>query len=77
MPNYSELRHIVDASGYKKMYVAEVLGISMATLDKKLKGETEFKLSEAAKLATLLGLSSERRDELFFGFKEMQDGTPR
>ena len=45
---------------------ASVLHISSNTLRHKLLGETQFKLDEAERLSTMLGLTMAERDACFF-----------
>ena len=47
-------------------YQAKVLGISTSTLKNKLSGRTDFKVSEADTLSSLLGLTPAQRDLCFF-----------
>lgn len=42
------------------------LGISITTLNYKLNGIQEFKLSEIQKICTILKLSKKERDNIFF-----------
>ena len=56
----------IQDSGYKLQYVASVLHISSNTLRHKLLGETQFKLDEAERLSTMLGLTMAERDACFF-----------
>ena len=60
------LNEMINDSGLKVKYVAQGLGITYYGLLKKLKGETEFKASEISKLSSILGMSAEKRDEIFF-----------
>ena len=67
MTDTIQLRTYIDHQGVKLGYVADVLGISSATLRLKLNNESEFKISEAEKLASLLRLTPDQRDDCFFG----------
>lgn len=62
-----QVRDYVEKSGLKLSHVARVVGVSPNTLRMKLNGETEFKLSEAQRLAELLRLTAEQREAFFFG----------
>ena len=66
MANTNLIYTYIQDSGYKLQYVASVLQISSNTLRHKLLGETQFKLDEAEKLATMLGLTMAERDACFF-----------
>ncbi len=60
------LRKKIDSSMIPKSCIAGCLGITRETLYRKLRGEREFKTSEIKRLATLLHLSNEERDSIFF-----------
>ena len=60
------LRTCIERKGVKLGYVANVLGISSATLRYKLNNERDFKLSEVDKLCSLLQLTRDQRDQCFF-----------
>lgn len=62
----AKLRQRIKDAGYRLGYVAEVLGISQYTLQKKLDNDSEFKISEVDALAKLLGLTPAEKNELFF-----------
>ena len=66
MIDTNRIRDHIEDQGVKLGYVANVLGISSNTLRLKLNNETEFKVSEADKLASLLRLTREERDACFF-----------
>ena len=60
----NDIRAMIRERGLKQENVARALQISTNTLNKKLNGETEFRLCEAKTLATMLDTSV---DALFFG----------
>ena len=66
MANTNLIYTYIQDSGYKLQYVASVLHISSNTLRHKLLGETQFKLDEAERLSTVLGLTMAERDACFF-----------
>lgn len=66
MTDVEELGVEIAKSGLKISHIAERLGLSREGLYKKLNGETEFKASEIMQMKTILRLSNERRDEIFF-----------
>lgn len=67
MVKTNELLAVIDASGMKKQFLAKELGISIPTFWRKIRGLTEFKPSEIARLSELLGIGSlKERDRLFF-----------
>ena len=56
----------IEASGKSKSEIAELLGITRQGLYNKLSGESEFKSSEIRLLSSLLSLTPEDRDIIFF-----------
>lgn len=60
------LKQMIDDKGYKLSHVASELNLTREGLYKKLRGDTEFKASEIAKLVELLKLSSKETREIFF-----------
>lgn len=66
MVDTAMLRERIEQSGLKLKYLAEALGITPQGLHKKLSNNSEFKASEIAALAELLGLSMRERDLIFF-----------
>lgn len=60
------LKQIIDDKGYKLSYVAIKLSLTREALYKKLRGDTEFKASEIAKLVELLKLTSKETKNIFF-----------
>ena len=69
LTNTEGLSEEIVRSGLKITHIAKVLGLSREGLYKKLNGETEFKASEIMQMKNILGLSNERRDEIFFAQK--------
>ena len=66
MANTDLIYTYIQDSGYKMQHVAQVLDISTNSLRHKLLGDTQFKLDEAEKLSTMLGLTMAERDACFF-----------
>lgn len=66
MTDSVELRKAVDKSGLKYLKIADEMGISSYTLQKKIDNETEFKASEIVKLSALLSLNDAQRSAIFF-----------
>lgn len=62
----NKIQEHIKLQGLKVGYVARVLDISPNSLRLKLRGETDFKVSEADKLSHLLELTREQRDACFF-----------
>jgi transcriptional regulator with XRE-family HTH domain len=66
MVKLDALKTRIRTSGLKMQYVAEKLGISRASLWKKMSGRVEFKVSEIAEISKVLNLTSDERDYIFF-----------
>ena len=66
MTDSAALRKAVDESGLKYLKIADEMGISSYTLQKKIDNETEFKASEIVKLSALLSLNDAQRSAIFF-----------
>ena len=64
--NLNKLTSIIDESGIKKAKLCEDLGISDSSLRNKLKGKTEFTLSEMNTLASALHLTPSVCTDVFF-----------
>lgn len=60
------LRQAIEKAGLKYGRIAEEMGISAYTLQKKIDNIVEFKASEIAKLASLLSLGDAERSAIFF-----------
>lgn len=66
MTNVIFLKQLIAKSDYSEQQLASQLGLSTATLLKKLNNSQEFKASEVEKLAVLLDLSYEQSTTAFF-----------
>ena len=66
MTNTLELDYAIKRAGLDREKVAKILGIGITTLFNKLHNKVEFKASEIVKLKSLLNLSKEQRDMIFF-----------
>lgn len=60
------LRETIKRSGIKYKFIADSLGISSFGLQKKIDNVHEFKASEIVRISSVLNLSDEKRDEIFF-----------
>lgn len=60
------LRDRILLSGLKYKAIAEQIGITPYTLQLKIENDTEFKVSEVDKLSSLLDLSLQEKDQIFF-----------
>lgn len=66
MTNVDALRKCMDESGMKIVSIAKKSGMLRETLYNRLK-TGDFKISEICALSSVLNLSKEKRDEIFFG----------
>ena len=66
MTNLKKLNKIIENRGLKKNHLAEQIGIMPSTLTFRLNGQSDFKVSEAAKLGEVLGLSPSEKIAIFF-----------
>jgi transcriptional regulator with XRE-family HTH domain len=53
----NNIERIREGSGRTKSYLYKSLGIHQVTFDRKLSGESEFKVSELIRLASALGVT--------------------
>ena len=67
MSDMAALEAKIEASGLKRAFVAEQLGVSGQTLRSKLQGAFEFKASEIKTLTDLLRLTKTEMEHIFFG----------
>lgn len=73
--NQTEFKIAQIRKGVSKEEMAKALGINIATLYRKINGETDFTLSELKKLKAVLELSNDDVDRIFFSCEltEMQE----
>lgn len=66
MTNTILLEDYIKKSGYKKIYIAEMLGISRYAFSMKCTNKVEFKASEIEILCELLNIDIDDRLNIFF-----------
>ncbi len=67
MTDTIKLEDKIAASGLKKNYIAEQMGITRFTLHNKVTGKTEFNATEIKSLCNVLGIEDLReREDIFF-----------
>lgn len=71
MTNIILLNNKIKASGLKKKFIAEKLGLTYQGLQLKTKGLTELTSSEIAKLCDILNITSLKEKENIFFAKEV------
>lgn len=59
----------IEASGFKKGFIVEKLGISRFGFDKKCKNLTPFRVAEIYVLCDLLHISEDDKEKIFFADK--------
>lgn len=67
MTDTEKLRELILKSGMKYSYIAEQIGISRYSLQKKIENNNEFKAGEIKKICKLLKINSlEEKEKIFF-----------
>ena len=66
MTNSQELKNRIASNGLMLSFVCEKLGITYATLRRKINNENEFTASEISALTELLHLTDDERNRIFF-----------
>ena len=66
MTNTELLKEKLEASGLKKGFICEKLDISRPSLNKKIENEAPFKAYEIQILSTLLNLTIDEKEAIFF-----------
>ena len=69
MTHSAKLKGKIVESGLNQTWIAEQLGMTLATFNYKVNNKTEFKASEIKKLAEILHLTADEVKELFFADK--------
>lgn len=69
MTDTRALRDCITQSGFKLSFLAERLGITRQSLQRKIENDTEFKASKVDGLARLLNLSVDDKERIFFALK--------
>ena len=70
------LKSWIDKSGYKRKYIADMLGLTTYSLQMKVENRVEFKPSEINKLCALLKITSLRdKERIFFADKVAKKET--
>lgn len=67
MTNTEELEKLIKASGLKKSYIAEQLGITRQSFASKCRNESAFSATHITILCDLLGVKTlTKKDQIFF-----------
>lgn len=67
MANVEMLRDAINDASISRTAIAAALGMSMPTFYSRISGRSEFTASEITKTTTILQLTKEQRDAIFFG----------
>lgn len=70
MTDTARLEGIIADTGYKKSYLAKVIGVTPSTFSRKLKNKGEFKAREIDVICDLLGITSPEEKEIIFFARE-------
>jgi plasmid maintenance system antidote protein VapI len=65
MADLARLKDAVSASGLKKGFIAQKMGVSSHTLRNKLTGSTDFTADEIVVMSRLLSLSDDQTRKIF------------
>ena len=66
MVNTQLLDDKIESSGLKRGFIVDKLGLSRFGFDKKLKGQTPFRVAEIYVLCDLLNISESDKQAIFF-----------
>lgn len=66
MVNVDLLKNTIKEQGIRNLFIADKMGLSPEGFYKKLRGESEFKVSEVSCLTEVLRLTEEQRNAIFF-----------
>ena len=73
MTNTALLTAIIDESGYKKSYIAKVLGIRVETLGRKIRNISDFTTREVELLCEVLNIADLERKEAVFYCRQVDE----
>lgn len=65
MTNRKLLEEQIQSSGIKMSHIADFLGISRASLNNKISGKNEFKVSELLQMQKVLSLDDKTTRDIF------------
>lgn len=66
MYNYSKLLGIMKEKGVTQSHLSDKIGISEASLNKKLKNNSQFKPTEMEAILSFLSIPMEQLESIFF-----------
>ena len=77
MTNTALLEQIIADSGYKKSYIAKVLGIRIETLGRKIRNLSSFTTREVDLLCEVLSITDLEQKEAIFYYRGVADLATR
>lgn len=66
MTDTAKLKYFIEKNNLTQSKLAEMLGITMATMNNKVLGKREFSTEEIFKIQKILNLTLEEKEEIFF-----------
>ena len=66
MTNTRLLNSVIVRSGIGRQGLADKMGLSLTSVQKKINNEVEFRQSEIQKACEALGLTNEEKESIFF-----------
>ncbi len=64
--NLKKLNVYIEKSGYRKQFIANKIGLSYQGLSYKLKGKSDFTVTEMNLISKLLRMTEKEKKEIFF-----------
>ena len=75
MVNSSKLEARIVERGYKKTAFADAIGMSQPTFRNRMRGKSDFKISEVQTICARLGITPEEMGAYFFASDVPKRGT--
>lgn len=75
MTNTALLKYFIEKNGLTQTKLADLLGIETATLNNKVLGKRDFTIIEISKIQSLLNLTLEEKEMIFFAEKSVENTT--
>jgi transcriptional regulator with XRE-family HTH domain len=66
MANLDKLNQAIKERGLSQRFIANKIGLSEVVLSRKLHGQSEFTVSEANAIASVIQMSTKERNDIFF-----------
>ena len=66
MTDSIKLKQKIIESGYRRKYIADMMGLSYYGLQNKVEGRTDFKAREIVRICDLLNIDVNDREAIFF-----------